>query len=404
MSRYRYRARHPSGRLEQGEREAANAEALAEQLLSAGLAPLEIQANESAAAPLSLRWPQRRPQPAEISLFARQMYALTKAGVPILRSLDQLAESARNPLLAEALREIIRDLEAGRDLAGALARHPRIFSPLFINMVRVGEQSGRLEEAFLRMHQYLESDRETVKQIKAALRYPSFVLIAMAVALFILMVYVIPVFEGLFARFDLELPLPTRILIGVSNVMVAWWWLLVLAAVLGVGGFMAFVRTARGRYWWDRTRLRLPLVGDIILRASLGRFARAFAMALRSGVPLIQALNAVSRAIDNTFLEQRVLSMREGIARGDSIGRTAAATGVFTPLVLQMFAVGDETGQVDDMMQEVAEFYQSEVDYDVRRIGEIIQPLVIVVMGVLVLILALGVFLPMWDMARIPGR
>jgi MSHA biogenesis protein MshG len=407
MSVFRYRARNTAGELEEGQREAASADALAEQLAAAGLIPVEIRLSASArpaSSAIKFSLPQRGPDAAEISLFARQMYALTRAGVPILRCLDQLADTARNPHLAQALRDISSDLESGRELAGAMARHPRIFSPLFINMIRVGEQSGRLDEAFLRMYEYLESDRETAKQIKAALRYPSFVVIAMVAALFILMVYVVPVFVGLFDRFDMELPLPTRILIAVSNFMVAWWWAIVLSLSAAVGGFLIFVRTVRGRWHWDRLRLHFPLVGHIILRASLGRFARAFAMALRSGVPLIQALNAVSKAVDNTFLEQQALNMREGIARGESITRTAAATGVFTPLVLQMLAVGDETGQVDDMMQEVAEFYQSEVDYDVRRIGEIIQPLVIVVMGILVLILALGVFLPMWDMTRIAGR
>ncbi|MDQ5908175.1 MAG: biosis protein MshG [Pseudomonadota bacterium] len=410
MPEFHYRARDHNGYMEEGERTAVSAEVVAEQLLRSGLAPVEIHlyaatVEAKRAAPAQpLPFLHSGPTDADMSLFARQMYALTKAGVPILRGLDQLANTTRNVWLARALRGVATDLEAGRPLTEALAQYPRIFPALLINMVQVGEEAGRLEEAFLRIYEYLESDRKTVKQIKAALRYPSFVLLAMACSIVIMMIYVIPAFAGLFSQFKLELPLPTRIIMGVSNFMVTWWWALLMGLGGVVGGFMLIVSTRPGRYRWDWLKLHFPAVGSIIFRASLSRFARAFSVALRSGVPLIQALTVVAQAIDNAFLEQKILAMRQGIARGDSITQTATAMGVFTPLVLQMLAVGDETGQVDDMMREVADFYQGEVDYDVRRLGEIIEPLLMVVMGVLVLVLALGVFLPMWDMVRIVGR
>ena len=406
MPRYAYRARNARGQSMEGMVEGPDDAAVAEQLTSDGLIPVEIRPAGGAVPSLNipLRLPARRPSSSEITLFARQLYALTKAGVPIIRGLNQLADSTRNERLASVLREVVDDLESGRDLAGAMARHPGIFSPLFVSMVQVGEASGRLEDALLRVFRYLERERQTVNLIRTALRYPTFVVVAVGVAVFILMAYVIPVFAQVFERYDLDLPLATRIIIGVSNVVAAWWWLILGFAAAAWFGFRHWTGRDDGRLWWDRQRLRFPVIGDIVLRASLGRFARAFAMASRSGVPLLQALSVVSRTADNAYIAAKIRGMREGIEHGETIARTAAVSHVFTPLVVQMIAVGEETGQVDEMLDEVAEFYESEVDYDVRRLGETIQPVLVVAVGVIVFILALGVFLPMWDLTQIAGR
>ena len=407
MAHFAYKARNATGQEVSGELDAANAGSVADQLSSTGMTPVSIQQVEKAAEGGSI-WQMElgsgRPSLADMVLFSRQMYALTKAGVPIIRGLTQLADSARSRGLKTAIENIVTDLESGRDLAGAMARHPRIFSPLYINMVRVGEESGRLEEAFQRMFEYLEHERTTINQIKSALRYPSFVIIAIVAAVIVLMTLVIPTFSDVYANYDLDLPLPTQILIGTSNFMVAWWWLLILLAGLGVFLLTRFLATDRGTLWWDRHKVRLPLVGHIILRASLSRFARSFGMASRSGVPLIQALTVVSKAVDNRYLEEKILGMRGGIERGESITRTAANARIFTPLVLQMMTVGEETGQVDEMLEEVADFYASEVEYDVNRLGEIIQPVLITAIGIIVFIMALGVFLPMWDLTQIARR
>jgi MSHA biogenesis protein MshG len=406
MPRYAYRARNAQGHPLEGMLDAPSEVAVAEQLAGDGFIPVEIRraGGEGLSLNMPLRMPARKPSHAEVTLFARQLYALTKAGVPIIRSLNQLAASARNERLSAALREVVEDLESGRDLAGAMARHPAIFSPLFVSMVQVGEASGRLDDALLRVYRYMEHERQTMNQIRTALRYPTFVVVAIVVAIFILMVYVIPVFAQVFERFDLDLPLATRAIIAVSNFVAAWWWAVLGAAAGAWFGFRYWTNREDGRLWWDRQRLRFPVVGDIVLRASLSRFARAFAMASRSGVPLLQALNVVSRTADNTYIAGKIRGMREGIERGETITRTAAVSHVFTPLVLQMIAVGEETGQVDEMLEEVAEFYETEVDYDVRRLGETIQPVLVVAVGVIVFILALGVFLPMWDLTQIAGR
>jgi MSHA biogenesis protein MshG len=301
--------------------------------------------------------------------------------------------------MVEVLEEITSDLESGRELSTALARFPRIFSTLFQSMVRVGENTGQLDETFLRIGQYLELEKETRERVKSALRYPTIVIVAIALAIGIINVLVIPAFAQVFSRWSMELPWATRILISTSDFFVAYWVHLLVAAGIGVFALRRYLATDHGRYRWDKLKLRLPVVGSIIHRATLGRFARAFSISFRAGVPLIQSLTVISRALDNEYVGDRVLQMRNGIERGDTLTRTAASTGLFTPLVLQMMAVGEESGALDDLLEEVAGFYEREVDYELKNLSAAIEPILIVAVGVMVLMLALGVFLPMWDLA-----
>jgi len=399
MPHYRYTGRDEAGARVAGAVEAGSLDGAAGVLAERGVTPIEItEQPEGSNTDLRQRLGMDRPQRDDLILFTRQVFALTRSGVPIIRGLTQLAESTRNPVLKQTIRDIIDDLEAGRDFSGALARHPRIFSPLFVAMVRVGEASGRLEEAFGRMYEFLEREKETVQKIKTATRYPTFVIIAIAVAIWILMTWIIPVFANVFSRFDAELPLATRGLIAVSGFFADWWPVMLAAVVGGWFGFRQWVKTDTGLYRWDRFKLKFPIIGDILLRATLARFSRAFSMAYRSGVPILDTMNVVAGAVDNRYLSQHVLDMRAGIERGEALSRVAARSGVFTPLVLQMLAVGEETGRIDEMVDEVADFYEREVDYDVRNLSATIEPILIVGIGALVFLLALGVFLPMWDL------
>lgn len=404
MAYFVYKGRNPRGELVQGHLEAGTIDAVANQLMNTGVTPIDIQQTETqteADRDIFRRVFAQRPGLEDLILFARQMYILMKAGVPMTRSMVGLIQSARNPYMADALRDVLTNIESGHELATSLSRHPEIFSTLFISMVRVGEGTGRLEEAFLRIFQYLELERETRKRVKAALRYPSFVIVAIAIAITIINIFVIPAFANLFARSDVPLPWQTRAIIGTSDFFVDWWPAMLAVIIIGIGGFRYYITTEKGRYWWDKNKLRIPLVGGIIKRAILGRFARAFSMSLTSGVPLVQALTVVSRSVDNEYIGESILGMRNGIERGDTLTRTAAATGQFTPLVLQMLAVGEETGEVDRLLAEVADYYEREVDYDLKNLSATIEPVMIVAIGILVLILALGVFLPMWDMVQV---
>lgn len=407
MPQFKYQARSAAGGLLEGSMEAGNAAMVADHLLADGATPVRIteEAPKSAGTKaLDWQFGGRRIDPEDLILFCRQMYSLTKAGVPLLRALRGMTESACKPIMAETLLAVLDDLEGGRDLSGAMRRHPKIFPPLVVNMIQVGENSGRLDESFNEVATYLTREKRTADQIKAALRYPTFVLVAISVAIAIITLFVIPAFEKMFTSQGARLPLPTRIILGISNFAVSWWWAILIALVAGYFGWRAWVRTEQGELIWDRFKLRLPVVGNIIHRAILVRFARGFAMGYGAGVPLIQSLALTAQAVGNAYVQQRLGKLRRGVEHGDTLTRSAAASEMFTPLVLQMLAVGEETGSVDTMLLEVGDFYEREIEYDISRLSSAIEPILIVVIGGMVLVLALGVFLPMWNMATVMNR
>lgn len=402
MAHFIYRGRDNQGREARGELDAASEMAAAEALMRRGILPTEIRPGKKSAA--AIDWSlllERGVRLEELVIFTRQMYALTRAGIPILRAMAGLAESTHSKPLKRALMNLGEELGNGKPLSTAMQAHPRVFSSLFIAIIHVGENTGQLEEAFLQLANYFELELETRKRIKTAMRYPSFVLIAIGVAMVILNIFVIPTFAGMFAKFGVELPLATRILLATSHFFVHYWWLLLAALIGSVLGWRWWTGTPGGKLTWHRWQLRLPIVGDIIERSLLARFSRSFAMMLRAGVPLNTALTLVAEAVDNAWMAHRIRDMRSGIERGESLLRTATQSHLFTPLVLQMVAVGEETGQVDDLMQEVAQYYEREVDYDLKSLTARIEPILIGIVAVMVLILALGIFTPMWDMMRV---
>ena len=407
MAAFRFTGRDAQGQKVSGVRRSASAEALAGELLAERITPLTIEAQAESAAggdadvlrQLNRLLGRERVSLEELIIFCRQMHSLSKAGVPILRAMGGLADSTRNAYFAEVLRAVRADLEAGNGLGVALSGHPKVFSPLFISMVSVGENTGQLDLAFKQLAGYLDMERETRKRIQQATRYPLFVLLAMGVALVVINLLVIPAFSRVFAQFRSELPLPTRILIGFSEFTQQWWWAIALALVAGAFLLLRWLRTEEGARLWDRYKLRLPIVGGIFERIALARFTRTFAMMYRAGLPLLQALAINSNTVGNRHIGQAILDMRDGVERGESLTRGAVASGLFTPLVLQMLAVGEETGALDDLFIEVADFYEQEVDYDLKRLADSIEPILIVAMGGMVLVLALGVFLPMWELS-----
>ena len=404
MTIYDWRGRDARGEAVQGQIEAETESGVAEQLMALGVAPVQI----AAAALLVATKPKvgltrfgRKPIVVEdILVFSRQMYTLNKAGIPIFKAFAGLEASASKPAMIELLQEIRSSLDQGRDLSVALARHPKVFSPFYVVMVQIGELTGRLSEVFLHLYEHIEFERDVRERIKQAMRYPVFVLIALAIAIAILTVFVIPVFAKVFESFNAQLPLLTRGLLAFSGWMVAWWPVLLIGGV----GISALVRrylaTAVGRYRWDEVKLRLPIVGDIFLKGALSRFARSFALAMQSSVPLVQGLTVVALTVDNVFIGRRIEQMRDGIEMGSSISRCAAATGVFTPLVLQMMAVGEETGEFDSLMLEISRMYDQQTDYSIKGLAAATEPILLVVVAGLVLLLALGVFLPLWSLGQ----
>lgn len=406
MPLYVWRGRNSRGEAVDGQLEAMTEGGVADQLKSMGVVPVHVAlavvptTTETRRAGLLERLMRAPVDDLDLMLFSRQMYTLNKAGVPILRAFAGLQASATKPALVELLQDIRSSLDQGRELSAAMARHMDLFGAFYISMIRVGEMTGRLTEVFLRLNEHLEFERDVRERIKQAMRYPVFVFIAMGVAIVILNIFVIPVFAKVFAGFRAELPLITRGLLGFSAWMLAWWPMLIVSFIGTVFGVRAYLRTPNGRYRWDARKLKLPIVGDIILKATLARFARSFALSNQSGVPLVQALTVVAQTVDNAFIGVRIEQMRDGIERGESISRCAAATGVFTPVVLQMINVGEETGELDSLLFEIAGMYERETDYNIKGLSAAIEPVLLAVIAVLVLLLALGVFLPLWNMGQ----
>jgi MSHA biogenesis protein MshG len=401
---FAYKARNARGELMQGVLEAADSGAVADQLFTTGVTPIEIVVTKKATNDGGEAWWvklfEKKVTSMDVQLFSRQLYTLLKSGVPIMRGLAGLQESAVSKSFGKVIKDLRESLDSGRELSAAMRRHPDVFSPFYLSMVRVGEMTGRLEEVFLRLFDHLEFDRDMRARVKTATRYPTFVIIAMIIAMVIVNIFVIPAFVGVFASFHAELPLMTRILIGFSNFTVRYWPVITGAAALAFWGFRAWVGTTAGLYKWDKFKLSIPVAGKIVLKATMARFARSFALSSRSGVPIVQALTVVSQTVDNAYLCARVEQMRDGVERGDSILRTAATAGVFTPVVLQMIAVGEESGSIDDLMDEIAQMYEREVDYELKTLSSQIEPILITFLGVMVLVLALGIFLPIWDLGK----
>jgi len=400
---FAYKGRNPRGEVVQGRLEGADSGAVADQLFNTGITPVDIRATgaggETRLEDLLARLGERVAT-LDLMLLSRQLHTLLRSGVPILRALSGLQESATNPALARVLLDLRVSLDSGRELSAAMRRNPQVFSPFYVAMVRIGELTGKMEDVFLRLSQHLDFELEMRSRVKAALRYPAFVVGAMIVAVLIVNLFVIPVFAKMYEGFGAQLPLLTRVLIAFSNFTVAYWPLGAVAVIAAWGGFRLWVATPRGRYLFDRAKLRIPIAGKIITKATLARFARSFALSVRSGVPLVQALSVVARVVENEYIGSRIEQMRDGVERGESILRTAVTAGVFSPVVLQMVAVGEETGTIDELMLEIAAMYERDVEYDLKNLASQIEPILIVCLAILVLLLALGVLMPIWGLGK----
>lgn len=404
MPFFAYKGRNARGELMQGVLEAADSGAVADQLFGTGVTPVEITQTRQSVVKDGENWwtklSEKKVTSLDVQLFSRQLYTLLKSGVPIMRGLAGLQESAISKSFGRVIKDLRESLDGGRELSAAMRKHPTVFNNFYLSMVKVGEMTGRLDEVFLRLFDHLEFDREMRNRVKSATRYPTFVVVAMTLAIIVVNVFVIPQFQKVFESFRAELPLMTRILIGFSRFTVEYWPALIALAIGGYFAFRQWTRTTAGRLAWDKQKLKFPIAGKIVHKATMARFARSFALSSRSGVPIVQALTVVSQTVDNAYLSKSIETMRDSVERGDSILRTAAASGIFTPVVLQMIAVGEEAGSLDDLMDEIGSMYEREVDYELKTLAAQIEPILITFLGAMVLVLALGIFLPIWDLGK----
>ncbi|MBL4940155.1 MAG: type II secretion system F family protein [Colwellia sp.] len=405
MASFNYIGRNSGGSQVKGTMEANNTSVVAEQLLSKNIIPVSISAataskGESLASKdVGEIFGFNNVSLDELIIFSRQMYALMRSGVPILRAINGMADASNSVTLKKALVEIAGQLEGGYTLSSALNQHPKIFGSLFVSLVHVGENTGQLESSFLKLTTYLEREQATRKRIKTALRYPSMVLIALAAALVILNIFVIPTFANMFAKLGADLPLATKFLITSSSLFLNYWPYMLVACLFGYFAIRRSLQTEKGRYQWDKRKIKLPIIGSIIERSILARFSHSFGIILKAGIPMTTGLTLVADAVDNSFMQEKIIAMRSSIESGESLLRSAIASALFTPLVLQMIAVGEETGRVDELLKEVGDYYEREVDYDLSTLTARIEPLLLMVVAAMVLVLALGIFTPMWDMA-----
>ena len=414
MPLFAYKGRALGGELVQGRLDAESDDQIVIKLTSAGITPIDIalagDGNGDGGAGSSLRqlWLSLgggKPSTVDLMMFSRQMYTITKAGVPLLRGLTGLQSSTHNAVLRAALADVLGSLEAGRDISTSFSRHPEIFQPMYINMVRVGEETGTLDKAFLRLCDYLGMEQDVHDRVQSALRYPLFVVAAVIVAIGIISVKVIPAFAPVFKVLGDKIPMPTRIIMGASSITQHYWWLMLLVSLAVFFTIRSYIATDAGRYKWHRAKLKLPLVGNLMHEAILARVTRSLAICLSAGIPALQAFATIARTTGNDYVSERILHLRDNVERGESISRAAASGDLFPPLVIQMIAVGEETGELPELLSEVAEHYRRDVDYQLKNLSAVIEPVLIVVIGGVVLLLALGVFLPMWDMfAKVGGH
>lgn len=408
MAEFFYRGRSPRGELISGQLVGTSAESVAARLISTGVTPVEIRnADQTSAMTVGELWRKLgggRPTTKDLVLFCRQMHTITRTGLPLLKGIHGLMDTTHNEVLKGALVEVIGSLESGRSLSASLARHPRIFSPLFISIVEIGEATGTMDTAFLRMYEYLSTDEDIRTRVKSAIRYPLIVMGAIGIALTIITLFVIPAFQPIFRQLGENIPMPTKIIMGVSGFASNQWPLLILGVGIAVAAAGSWVRTPSGRMTWDRFKLEIPITGVIVRNAALARVTRSLAVSLEAGLPINQTLRSISGSVGNVYLAGKLENLIAGVERGESLSATARGTALFTPLILQMIALGEETGALPELLNESADFYKREVDYDLENLSAALEPILIITVGAMVLVLALGVFLPMWDMvARARG-
>ncbi len=399
---YAYHGRNRDNERVTGTLEAASPANVADWLLNAGITPLVIepaQAPPAEAGDVIGRLLGRdRIKLLDLMMFSRQMYTLARSGIPILRALQALETSSQRPAMKRLLYEMRQSLDSGLELSQAMARRADVFDPFYIAMVRVGETTGRLEEIFLSLFKHLEFQKFMREQVKSATRYPTFVVLAMVAAVVVINLVVIPAFAKVFENLHAQLPLMTRVLLGTSRFMVAWWPALLVAAAGAFVGWRAFVGSEGGRLFWDRNKLKLPVAGTLLRKAVLSQATRSLAMVFRSGVPIVQGLTLSAEVVENAHVAQALEGMRGWVERGDSLLAAGSRTGIFTPVVLQMIMIGEESGTLGEMLDEIGLMYQAEVEYELKTLSQNIEPILIVMLGAMVLVLALGVFMPMWDM------
>ncbi len=398
MPLFHYKARDKFGALFEGTIETVNRELVATQLDGLGYIPVSItEEREGIFSPEFLQQ-FTRITPQDQIIFSRQLATLISAGLPFIASFETLIEQTENPRLKKVIAKVKQDVEGGSTIADALERHPKVFSSLYVNMIRAGEAGGVLDEILNRLAFLAEHEAETRARVKAATRYPIIVIAATAIAFVVLMTFVVPRFVEIYANFKGTLPMPTRVLIWLNKFIKGYWYLIIGAIAGLIFGMRWYINTEAGRLQWDNIKIKLPIFGPIFLKLAMSRFSRIFATLNRSGLPILQTLDIVSATIGNKVISRVIDNVRDSARGGKGLVQPMRVSKVFPPIVTRMMAVGEETGNMDDMLVKISDYYDTEVEYAIKNLSTLIEPILIVIIGGMVLFLALGIFLPMWNM------
>lgn len=397
--KFNYTAVDASGNKISGLTDAENSRGAAEAIARLGYTPLQITKQETKPKDIINTPRRKKPDAAELQLFAQQMASMLKAGVPIMRALGATSDPDAKSNISAIASDISVALQSGKPLAQAMSQHPECFDNYFLAMIKVGEATGAIDAIFKRLHGHLEFQRQMKDQMKAALRYPAIVIGVIFIALFIVNFFVIPAFAKVYQGFKAELPFFTKLLMATSDAIINYWWL------IGIGFFglimlvKSWVKTKNGELLWDEWKLKIPVIGNIAHKAILARFAQSLSLALSSGLPVSTAISLVGETTGNAWIAQKLSLIKTQLERGETLYRSCHQSGAFNTPTLQMILVGEESGTLDEMLNEISNLYQEQVEYDLKNIGAQLEPILLLLLGGLVLVLALGIFLPIWGLS-----
>ena len=400
MPTYKYKVRDKHGRSVTGLMGGTEEKEVVDNLKKMGYTPISVKAQSSNAKSSGISF-FARVKDEDKALFTRQIHTLLKAGVPLLASLEAVGDQTSSSILMNVISKMKADVEAGASFSDALSKFPKIFSVLYVSMVKAGEATGALDDVMRRLAEMTEYDMEVKQKIKTATRYPMIALGALVIAFFVIVLFVIPRFSNFFLQFDLELPLPTRMLLGLYYVLSNYWFIVIGVLIALIAVFIRFINTTFGRRQWDMLKIKVPVFGPLLFKLSMARFAKTTSTLIASGIDMLKTLDLAADTVGNVVIATAIRDIREGVNQGQGLAGPMKVSKLFAPIVVQMVSIGEESGKLDELLLNTSEHYDQQVDYTMKNLTTLIEPILIFVLGIMVLFVALGVFLPMWDMVKI---
>lgn len=400
MPHFHYRVRDRRGKSYTGEIEAATTQAASEALSQQGYYPISITRTQTVSFSVAAKRPPRI-KSEDLTAFTRQLWSLQKAGLPLLSGLSALKEQAHKQNVKDLIGHLSADLEKGDSLSAAFAKHPKIFRPVYVHMIRAGEVSGKLEEVFLQLSDMEKFEKETRDKIRSATLYPTMTLCSIVLAFLGVITFVIPRFADLYGKFGAKLPLPTRVLLKINDILQHH--LLELILIVGAATFLfrLWAQTDGGRRAVDMLKLKIPIFGELVFNLQMMRFSRILGDMTKSGVPILQSLQLVSDTMSNSILQGAILRVHKSVNEGKGMSAPMRETKLFAPLIIQMIDVGEQTGRMDDLLGYVGEYYQDRANMTIKNLSILIEPILLFIMGGMILLLAAGVFMPVWNLVNV---